>query len=135
MRFVLSRLGSLRGVGRLDPRRVGAFGHSNGGATAAHAMVPDRRIRAGVEPRRQRSTGPVVQRGLDRPFGVMLGDEFGGRLPDRDRDSARTCAARARSCTSPDARHHSFTDFVWVVPQLGPTRSTPRSGRSTRPRW
>src|SRR4051794_37135792 len=35
MRFVLSRLGSLEGVGRLDLKRVGAFGHSNGGATSA----------------------------------------------------------------------------------------------------
>src|SRR4051812_558508 len=35
IRFVLAKLGALRGVGRLDRHRVGAFGHSNGGATAA----------------------------------------------------------------------------------------------------
>ena len=55
MRFVLSRLGSLHGAGRLDLERVGAFGHSNGGATAAAAMLTDRRIARRREPRREPS--------------------------------------------------------------------------------
>jgi len=48
LRFVLGKLESLRGVGRLDLDRIGAFGHSNGGATAADALLVERRIRAGV---------------------------------------------------------------------------------------
>src|SRR4051812_7591647 len=67
MRFVLGRLGTLRGVGRLDRHRVGAFGHSNGGATSAAAMLVDRRLRAGVD-LDGGIFGPVVGRGLDRPF-------------------------------------------------------------------
>jgi alpha-beta hydrolase superfamily lysophospholipase len=70
VRIVLRHLAALvplplRGV------RVGLFGHSMGGAAAAEAMRMQRRIAAGVDldgtPR-----GPVVERGLRRPFGVML---------------------------------------------------------------
>ena len=48
LRFVIGKLESLRGIGRLDRDRVGAFGHSNGGATAADADAggpPDPRRR------------------------------------------------------------------------------------------
>ena len=58
-------------------------------------MDLDRRIRAGVNMDGS-MWGPVVQRGLDRPFGVLQGNEFEGAYAT-----------------------HSFTDFVWVVPQLG----------------
>jgi predicted dienelactone hydrolase len=117
MRFVRSRLASLRGVGRLDPRRVGAFGHSNGGATTATAMLADHAIRAGVN-LDGAIFGTVVQRGLDRPFGVMHGEgpaeayaslaEFRSHLR-----GPRPFAQLAR------AQHNSFTDFVWLVRQLG----------------
>ena len=76
LRFVLSRLGSLQGAGRLDLNRIGVFGHSRGGATAADAMLIDRRIGAGVN-LDGGMWGPVVKRGLDRPFGVLLGNEAG----------------------------------------------------------
>jgi dienelactone hydrolase len=117
MRFVLSRLGSLQGVGRLDLHRIGAFGHSNGGATAAAAMLVDRRIGAGVN-LDGAVFGPVVKRGLDRPFGVMQG---GG--PAAAYASLREFRTHLRGprphAYFADAAHHSFTDFVWLVPQLG----------------
>ena len=77
LRFVLGKLESLRGVGRIDRDRVGAFGHSNGGATAADLMLADRRIRAGVN-MDGGIYGPVLERGLDRPFGIMMGDALAG---------------------------------------------------------
>ena len=117
LRFVLSRLGSLQGVGRLDLQRVGAYGHSNGGATAAHAMDLDRRIRAGVNIDGS-MWGPVVQRGLDRPFGVIQGNEFDGAYATVDEFRSHLRGPRP-FVHVPDTRHHSFTDFVWVVPQLG----------------
>ncbi|CAF9937198.1 MAG: hypothetical protein ALECFALPRED_007137 [Alectoria fallacina] len=51
----------------LDVSRVAMFGHSFGGATTAAAMLSDGRIAGGVN---MDGTfyGPVVKRGLDRPF-------------------------------------------------------------------
>jgi dienelactone hydrolase len=56
--------------GTLDLRRIGMFGHSMGGATAAAAMLTDRRITAGVD-LDGTFYGPVLQAGLDRPFLLM----------------------------------------------------------------
>ena len=78
---MLSRLGSLQGAGRLDLHRIGVFGHSRGGATAADAMLSDRRIGAGVN-LDGGMWGPVVKRGLDRPFGLLLVNEDRRRQPD-----------------------------------------------------
>ncbi len=114
MRFVLSRLSSIPGT---DPYRVGAFGHSNGGATAADAMALDRRIRAGFDLDGSIYTAPAL-RGLDRPFGFMQGDEtYGGDqsvLEMRRRMRAPSPLVHLRG-----AQHHSFADNVWLVPQLG----------------
>jgi predicted dienelactone hydrolase len=56
VRFVVDRLAELaagaggsRFTGRLDLARVGMFGHSLGGATAAETMLVDGRIRAGID--------------------------------------------------------------------------------------
>jgi dienelactone hydrolase len=117
VRFVLSRLTSIRGAGRLDAYRVGAFGHSNGGATAADAMLKDHRIRAGFDLDGS-IYGPAAQRGLDRPFGFMLGDETYGLEPTmpemRSHMRAPSPFVHLRG-----AQHHSFADNVWLVPQLG----------------
>jgi predicted dienelactone hydrolase len=67
-------------VGSLDLARVAMFGHSMGGATAAWAMLDDRRIRAGIN-LDGAFYGPVVSAGLDRPFMLMS-----SQLHDRDDD-------------------------------------------------
>ena len=118
MRFVLSRLGSLRGAGRLDLERVGAFGHSNGGATTATAMLADRRIRAGVN----LDGGDLRRRRPARARPAVR--HVARRRPGRGvRDDVRVALAPARPApatrTSPRAPHNSFTDYVWLVPQLG----------------
>ncbi|MFD3747485.1 alpha/beta hydrolase family protein [Nocardia sp. NPDC058633] len=51
----------------LDMSKVGMFGHSLGGATAAQAMHDDRRIAAAAD-LDGRLWGSVVSDGLDRPF-------------------------------------------------------------------
>jgi predicted dienelactone hydrolase len=117
MRFVLGELGTLRGVGRLDRHRVGAFGHSNGGATAAATMLADRRLRAGVN-LDGGIFGPVVDRGLDRPFAVLQGEG-----PFAAYATLREFRSHLRGphpyLQVAGAAHHSFTDNVWLVPQLG----------------
>jgi predicted dienelactone hydrolase len=82
--------GGLRGALRLS--RVGRFGHSLGGATAAQAMFEDRRIDAGINLDGTPS-GPVVNAGLDRPF--MLVDAAQARYPAR-RWASEGCMRQAR---------------------------------------
>src|SRR4051794_36339741 len=73
VRFVLGRLATLRGAGRLDLARVGGFGHSLGGAARAGAMLAARRLRAGAA-FAARLFGPVIRRGLTRPFAIAVGE-------------------------------------------------------------
>jgi len=76
--FVLDRLErwnaadpSGRFTGRLDLTRVGIFGHSFGGATAAQFCHDDSRCKAGIDVDGQ-PFGSVVQAGLRQPFMFLL---------------------------------------------------------------
>src|SRR6266849_6340278 len=60
-------------TGRLDLTRVGVFGHSLGGATAAQFCHDDSRCKAGIEVDGQ-PFGSVVQAGLHQPFMFLLSD-------------------------------------------------------------
>ena len=84
--FVLDRLERLnssdssgRFTGRLDMTRVGVFGHSFGGATAAQFCHDDSRCKAGVDVDGA-PHGSVIQTGIDRPFMFLLSDH--GRESD-----------------------------------------------------
>lgn len=70
--FVLDELSMLDGRlrGTMNLRRVGMFGHSMGGATAAAAMRTDPRLAAGLD-LDGTLYGPVVDAGLSRPFLLM----------------------------------------------------------------
>ena len=57
--------------GSVDLNKLTLYGHSLGGATAATAMLSDRRILGGMNLDGHQK-GPVVQKGLDRPF-VLTG--------------------------------------------------------------
>jgi predicted dienelactone hydrolase len=78
--FLLDRLQQLntsdasgRFNGRLDTTRIGVFGHSFGGATAAQFCHQDPRCTAGINidgaPH-----GSVIHAGIDRPFMFLLSD-------------------------------------------------------------
>ena len=80
MAFVLDRLERLKAsdasgkfAGRLDMTRVGVFGHSFGGATAAQFCHDDSRCKAGIDVDGQ-PFGSVVQDGLHQPFMFLLSD-------------------------------------------------------------
>ncbi|PNY23145.1 Platelet-activating factor acetylhydrolase [Tolypocladium capitatum] len=62
--------------GRVDVEKLAMYGHSLGGATAATAMLSDDRILGGNNLDGP-ILGPVVQKGLDRPF-ILAG------IPGRD---------------------------------------------------
>ena len=78
--FVLSRLGQLNAstesgnfTGRIDLTRVGVFGHSFGGATAALLCHEDSRCTAGMDVDGA-PLGSVIQTGIGRPFMFLLSD-------------------------------------------------------------
>jgi predicted dienelactone hydrolase len=78
--FVLDRLERLNAsdesgkfTGRLDMSRVGVFGHSFGGATAAQFCHDDSRCKAGIDLDGQ-PFGSVIQEGLQQPFLILLSD-------------------------------------------------------------
>jgi pimeloyl-ACP methyl ester carboxylesterase len=78
--FVLDRLERLnisdssgKFTGRLDMTRVGVFGHSFGGATAAQFCHDDSRCKAGIDVDGQ-PFGSVIQAGLHQPFMFLLSD-------------------------------------------------------------
>ena len=108
MRFVLSRV---HGCAAPTRAALGAFGHSNGGATAADAMLSDHRIRAGFDLDGS-IYGPAVTRGLDRPFGFMLGDTIGGSYSTVN-SMRSNMRAPSPFIHQPGAMHHSFADDVW----------------------
>src|SRR5205823_1974481 len=72
--FVLDQLARLNSSdssskfkGRLDMTRVGVFGHSLGGATAAQFCGQDSRCRAGIDVDGSLH-GVVIQAGIHKPF-------------------------------------------------------------------
>jgi dienelactone hydrolase len=78
--FVLDRLERLntsdasgKFTGRLDMSRVGVFGHSFGGATAAQFCHEDSRCMAGIDVDGA-PHGSVIQAGIRRPFMFLLSD-------------------------------------------------------------
>jgi len=78
--FTLDRLEQLnasdasgRLTGRLDVTRVGVFGHSLGGASAAQFCHDDTRCKAGINIDGQ-PFGSVVQEGMQQPFMMLLSD-------------------------------------------------------------
>ena len=77
--FVMNQLTRLNAVsgnifsGHLDLTRLGIFGHSFGGATAAQVCHMDARCKAGIDIDGD-LFGDVVQTGLDKPFMVIQHD-------------------------------------------------------------
>ncbi|WP_405618279.1 alpha/beta hydrolase family protein [Streptomyces sp. NBC_01508] len=107
----------------IDPKRVGAAGHSLGGNASAHAMAVDPRIRAGVN-----MDGtffrPVPAAGLGgRPF-LMLGT-LDGHAPAGEDTTWPTAWQRLdgwkRWLTVRDSGHFTFTDLPVLAGQLGMT--------------
>ena len=132
-RFVLDQLAGLdrRGpfAGRLDLARVGMFGFSLGGATAAATMLADPRVKAGADLDGS-IYGPVIQEGLSRPFLLMLSpipaaikQRCGARCAHLSEFRFfRTFYSHLRgpryAVELARSGHESFEDSVWIKPQL-----------------
>jgi dienelactone hydrolase len=116
VRFVLdaliARSRARAGVlaGRIATDKIGALGHSLGGATSAAAMLADPRIRSGVD-LDGTILGAVAASGLGRPFMLIVGDHFsGGLAPDQEQFFRRLRSTRY-AITLAGAGHYNFTDL------------------------
>jgi dienelactone hydrolase len=124
--FVLTRIlrmGAKRSgflAGRVDRRRVGIFGHSLGGATAARELTRDRRFDAGVDLDGSLFGDWATSRHPRAPF-MLLAAEGGlaSIYPDdpicRYFDDAR--APKYRFSLT-DGLHFSYSDFQSLAPQV-----------------
>ncbi|UVI30034.1 FtsX-like permease family protein [Paenibacillus spongiae] len=144
MRFVLDQLAAIREGGNSDHKqiplpsgldkvmnlsKIGIFGHSAGGATAAQLMYVDDRVAAGID--MDGTMGfmpdyplPVAQHGLDRPFllmeaGYNSDGEVDSHLTAEDRNSFwRHSSGWKLDLSIPEGAHFTFTDYQFLLPQL-----------------
>ncbi|MER6282350.1 alpha/beta hydrolase family protein [Streptomyces sviceus] len=131
--LVLDRLSSLPApLNRvMDPHRVGMFGQSGGGFTAAHTMYGDPRIKAGInmdgtleynsEPSGT-NLSEVALHGLDQPF-LLMGNSSAADGSDVHREPSWASFWRHQrgwkaDVTLNDSVHASFTDAEALLPQL-----------------
>lgn len=101
-------------AGTLDLQRVGAAGHSLGGATTAQAMNEDPRILVGAD-LDGLIVGPVQTEGLDRPFLMMRQP---GHTPESDPTWEPFLPALRswhRVVAIAESGHYSFSDLgLWA---------------------
>ncbi|MFJ2897712.1 alpha/beta hydrolase family protein [Streptomyces sp. NPDC087218] len=104
----------------VDPRRIGAAGHSIGGASAAALMARDQRVRAGLN-LDGGFFAPLPEDGLGgRPF-LMMGTET-THSPGGKNDWSAAWARLdgwKRWLTVSGAEHFTFTDLPVLADQLG----------------
>jgi Platelet-activating factor acetylhydrolase, isoform II len=114
LQFVVAELSKLdRGNpvlrGALDLARVGAFGFSLGGSTAANAMKTDPEIRAGAD-LDGAIHDPVLGSGLSRAFMIMLDPRAFAYF----RPFVRRLTGPYLVLQLDASRHDAFTDGVWL---------------------
>lgn len=112
-----------------DLSKIGIFGHSAGGATAAQVMYEDDRVDAGID--MDGTMGhmpdnplPVAQHGLDRPFMLMNSGynkegEVDSHLTAMDRQAFwQHSTGWKLDLSIPEGAHFTFTDYQSLLPQL-----------------
>lgn len=128
IRFVLSQLKHLRGLS-LDLRRIGIYGHSAGGATAAQAMDENPELKAAInlegyldylprQPGQPNELYPIAQHGTDRPLRLIGTDGFRDERFDNSWSALLDHGGPVRRTEIRNAGHWVFTDFAAMAPQL-----------------
>lgn len=121
----------------LNLSKVGIFGHSAGGGTAAQTMYDDNRVDAGID--MDGTMGympdhplPVAQHGLNRPFMLMNsgyykdGNEADSHLTAKDRKSFwQNSSGWKLDLSIPKGMHYTFTDYQILLPMLEGKLSIP----------
>jgi predicted dienelactone hydrolase len=102
--------------GTFNLDHVGMFGHSLGGATAAAAMLTDRRIDAGLD-MDGLLFGKVADTGLKKPFMLFAADPGFRSKPNLAQFWGHLKGPRY-AVDFAGAAHLAFSDLVFLVPQL-----------------
>lgn len=101
----------------IDFNRVLMYGHSQGGATAALAMLTDSRIKGGVN-LDGRFFGAVMDRGLSRPFALLGRPNHGAQDKTWPEVFPKLRQSRFEMEVA-NTTHGSFTDFPILIDSLG----------------
>lgn len=117
--FVLTQLPGLP----VDLRRIGIYGHSAGGATAAQALDDNRQIRAAVNLEGyldfvDGELFPIAQHGTRKPLLLAGTDGYRDERFDRTWRAVSDHGGPVRRTEIRDANHWVFTDFASMAPQL-----------------
>lgn len=82
VQFVLDKLEEINNKGsdnlfsgRFDMEKVGMFGHSFGGATAAQLLLKDSRVKAGINMDGAFFGSDIPETGIEKPFLLMLSEQ------------------------------------------------------------
>ncbi|MBB5960118.1 putative dienelactone hydrolase [Saccharothrix tamanrassetensis] len=113
----------------LDLRRIGMYGHSAGGTTAAEGMYEDRRIDAAVnlegyldhgtaQPGQPGELLPIARNGVDRPLLLLGTDGYRDARYDSSWAAMLAHGGRTTHREVTDATHWVFTDFAAMAPQF-----------------
>ncbi len=83
IQFVLDKLEEINNKGndnlfsgRLDMEKIGLFGHSFGGATAAQLLLKDSRVKAGINMDGAFYGSVIPETGIEKPFLLMLSEQY-----------------------------------------------------------
>ncbi|MGW2192424.1 alpha/beta hydrolase family protein [Streptosporangium sp. NPDC001682] len=104
--------------GAFDLSRVGMFGHSAGGATAAATMLEDRRVKA-VLNLDGPALGKVAAKGLAKPYMLMEAEIFDKPIRGQKAFWSRLKGWRLHVKTK-GVKHNSYTDLPLLYEQAAP---------------
>lgn len=105
---------------RIDRKRIGVFGHSLGGATAARVALVDRRFRASADLDGSLFGQWPLRRKSRKPFLLFTAEEGLGPFVQQDKSCRYFGRARKPKFAweLSGAKHLSFSDFQTLAPQI-----------------
>ncbi|MER7012903.1 hypothetical protein ABT324_15910 [Saccharopolyspora sp. NPDC000359] len=112
----------------VDVTRIGMYGHSAGGATAAQALYEDARLKVAVNmegyldllPERPSEDGellPIAEHGVDRPLLLLGTDGYRDERFERSWRAVLDCGSTSWEQLD-HTNHWVFTDHGVLAPQL-----------------
>ncbi|MDZ4488040.1 carboxylic ester hydrolase [Bacillus cereus] len=114
-------------TGRLDTSRIGMFGHSYGGATAAQILAKDSRVKAAINMDGTFYGEILPGSGIGKPFLLMNAEEPDEADPFEVRERyGRGLAGGGMSMVIPHTDHTSFTDLHLFSPLLQSPGENPK---------
>ncbi|KAB2394174.1 alpha/beta hydrolase family protein [Bacillus cereus] len=114
-------------TGRMDTSRIGMFGHSYGGATAAQILAKDSRVKAAINMDGTLYGEIFPESGIGKPFLLMSAEEPDEADPYEVRERyGRGLAGGGMSMVIPHTDHTSLTDLHLFSPLLQSPGENPK---------